>query len=234
MRAADPGSLALQWPDKGAAPPMYIPKLHQETDLQVLHSLIRAHPLGSWATVGDDEIIMNHVPFVLDSSRGALGTLCCHVAKANSVWQKFSRTVPAVIAFQGAETYISPSWYPSKQAHGKVVPTWNYVVVHAHAMPRVIEDRVRVLEHLTQLTAANETGQTVPWQLADAPADFIEHMSRQIVALEMPISRIFGKWKINQNRSASDRAGVVAALQRQGDARSLAMAALVAQAGGAE
>ena len=209
---------------------MYIPKLHQETDLHVLHGLMRAHPLGSWATVGDGEIIMNHLPFILDGSRGELGTLRCHVARANSVWQRFSRTIASVIAFHGAEAYISPSWYPSKQAHGKVVPTWNYVVVHAHALPLVIEDRAQVLAHLTALTATHEAGQPEPWQPADAPADFIEQMSRQIVLIEMPIAAIFGKWKLSQNRSLPDRQGVSAALQRQGTARAGAMAALVAQA----
>ncbi len=208
---------------------MYIPKLHEETDLQVLHGLIRAHPLGSWATVGDGGIIMNHLPFFLDGSRGALGTLRCHVARANSVWQEFSRTIASVIAFHGAQTYISPSWYPSKQLHGKVVPTWNYVVVHAHAMPHIIEDRAQVIAHLTELTAAHEAQQPEPWQVSDAPADFIEPMSRQIVVIEMPIAQILGKWKVSLNRSAADRDGVVSALQRQGDPRALEMAALVAQ-----
>ncbi len=209
---------------------MYIPKLHEETDLQVLHSLVRAHPLGSWATLGDDEIIMNHVPFVLDTSAGALGTLRCHVAKANDVWQKFSRTLPSVIAFHGPQIYISPSWYPSKQAHGKVLPTWNYVVVHAHAIPQLVADHARVIEHLTQLTAAQEAGRALPWQVSDAPADFIEQMSRQIVAIQMPISKILGKWKVSQNRSRPDQDGVVGALRGQGDARSADMAALVAHA----
>jgi transcriptional regulator len=213
---------------------MYLPKLHQETDLRVLHGLMRAHPLGSWATLGEGELIMNHVPFVLDPARGALGTLRCHVARANRVWQQFSRTLPSLIAFQGAQTYVTPSWYPSKQAHGKVVPTWNYVVVHAHGMPVVIEAHEQVIEHLTQLTATQEAAQPHPWQVSDAPADFIEQMSRQIVAIEIPIARIFGKWKVSQNRSPADRQGVVAGLQRQGDPRALEMAALVAQGGDAD
>ncbi|HEV2704118.1 MAG TPA: FMN-binding negative transcriptional regulator [Steroidobacteraceae bacterium] len=206
---------------------MYIPTLHEVTDLSALHGLMRAHPLGSWATVGDGEIIMNHVPFVLDPSQGAYGTLRCHVARANSVWQKFSRNIPSVIAFHGPQTYVSPSWYPSRQSHGKVVPTWNYVVVHAHAIPRVMEERAQVLEHLTQLTIAQEAGQPVPWRISDAPADFIEQMTGNIVALEMPIVQIFGKWKVSQNRSAEDRDGVVAGLQRQGDALSSDMAGLI-------
>jgi transcriptional regulator len=206
---------------------MYIPKLHEETDLRVLHELMRAHPLGSWATVGDGEIIMNHVPFVLDASQGEYGMLRCHVARANPVWQTFSRTIESVIAFHGPESYVSPSWYPSKQAHGKVVPTWNYVVVHAHVIPRVIEDRAQVLEHLTRLTASQEAAQTAPWKVSDAPAEFIDQMAKQIVALEMPIVRLVGKWKVSQNRSPADREGVVAALERQGDARSSDMAGLV-------
>jgi transcriptional regulator len=206
---------------------MYIPKLHEETDLRVLHELMRAHPLGSWATVGDGEIIMNHVPFVLDASQGEYGMLRCHVARANPVWQTFSRTIESVIAFHGPESYVSPSWYPSKQAHGKVVPTWNYVVVHAHVIPRVIEDRAQVLEHLTRLTASQEAAQAAPWKVSDAPAEFIDQMAKQIVALEMPIVRLVGKWKVSQNRSPADREGVVAALERQGDARSSDMAGLV-------
>ena len=209
---------------------MYLPRLHEETDLRVLHELIRAQPLGSWATLGAGEIIMNHVPFALDPAAGAFGTLRCHVARANEVWQQFSRTVPSVIAFHGPQTYISPSWYPSKQAHGAVVPTWNYVVVHAHAIPRLIEDPAQLIEHLSHLTASQEASRPVPWKLSDAPPDFIEQMSRRIVALEMPIARIVGKWKVSQNRSAPDRQGVVEALQAQGDASAL-MAQLVSRAG---
>jgi transcriptional regulator len=211
---------------------MYIPKLHEETDLRILHELIRAHPLGSWATVDEGGIIMNHLPFVLDGAAGALGTLRCHVARANKVWQQFSRSTESLIAFHGVEAYISPSWYPSKALHGKVVPTWNYVVVHVHAMPRIIEDRAQVLAHLTELTATQEARQPEPWQVSDAPADFIEQMSRQIVAIEMPIAKILGKWKVSLNRSPADREGVVSGLRRRGDTGSLEMAALVAQAGG--
>src|SRR5690606_8884649 len=113
----------------------------EETDISVLHCLIRAHPLGAWATHGGDELVVNHIPFIVDPSRGKYGTLMSHVARANRVWQSFSRTIPSVVIFQGAETYITPSWYPSKHAHGKAVPTWNYIVVHAHGLPVVMEDK---------------------------------------------------------------------------------------------
>jgi transcriptional regulator len=209
---------------------MYLPKLHEERDPGVLRALIRAHPLGTWATQGDGGIIMNHAPFILDAARGPYGTLMCHVSRANTVWKSFSRTVDSVIAFHGAEAYISPSWYASKALHGKVVPTWNYAVVHAHGIPEVLADESRLLEHLAQLTDAHEAGRVAPWHVGDAPADFIRHMSQQIVGIEIPISRIVGKWKVSQNRSPEDRRGVVAGLNGNGDARSGEMADLVDQA----
>jgi transcriptional regulator len=209
---------------------MYIPKLHEQPDLHALHALVRSHPLGTWATQGDGELIVNHVPFVLDQSRGPYGLLRCHVARANSVWQLFSRTVPSVVVFHGPNAYVSPSWYPSKQAHGRVVPTWNYTVVHAHGIPAIVEAPAQLIGHLTELTASQENSQAVPWRLGDAPAEFIEQMSRQIVAIEIPILRIFGKWKVSQNRSATDRLGVVAALRKNADAQLEEMAGLVEQA----
>jgi transcriptional regulator len=209
---------------------MYIPQLHEETDLTVLHAWMRLHPLGTWATQGEGELIVNHVPFLLDATRGPYGTLLCHVARANSVWQSFSKTVPSVIVFQGPDTYISPSWYPSKQLHGKVVPTWNYAVVHAHGIPVLMQTQAQLMQQITQLTATHESNQAIPWQVADAPADFVEQMSRQIVGIEIPITRIFGKWKVSQNRSAADRSGVVAGLKASAVPESVQMADLVDRA----
>jgi transcriptional regulator len=206
---------------------MYVPKQHEETDTSVLHSLIHAHPLGTWATQGDGELIVNHVPFLLDSSRGEYGTLKGHVARANGVWQSFSKTVPSVVVFQGAECYITPSWYPSKHAHGKAVPTWNYVVVHAHGLPVVIEDKAWLLEHLNELTDAHETDQALPWKVSDAPAEFTDRLIELIVGIEIPIAKLVGKWKVNQNRSDSDKLGVVAGLLAKGNPQSREMANLV-------
>ncbi len=208
---------------------MYLPPLHEERDLAVLHALMRAHPLGTWATQGEDGILMNHVPFILDAARGPFGTLMCHVSRANPVWRSFSGTVESVVAFQGAEAYISPSWYASKALHGKVVPTWNYAVVQARGIPALV-DESGLLEHLTRLTGEHEGRRPTPWQVTEAPAEFIRHMSQQIVGLEIPISRIVGKWKVSQNRSPQDRRGVVAGLQQNADARSGEMAELVEQA----
>ncbi len=209
---------------------MYIPKLHEESDLNVLHALMRSYPLGTWATQGEGELIVNHIPFFLDASRGPYGLLRCHVARADNVWELFSKTVPSVIVFHGPDAYVSPSWYPSKQAHGKVVPTWNYAVVHAHGIPAVIEDGMQLMEHLTELTLHQESSQAAPWQVSDAPAEFIEQMSRHIVGIEVPISRIFGKWKVSQNRSSADRLGAAAGLRGRSDSKARKVADLVKEA----
>ena len=209
---------------------MYIPKQHEESNVAVLHALIRSHPLGTWATQGDGELIVNHVPFLVDPSRGQYGALVGHVSRANTVWQLFSKTVPSVVVFQGADAYITPSWYPSKHAHGKAVPTWNYAVVHAHGIPHVIEDKAWLLEHLNQLTDTHEAGQALPWKVSDAPNDFTDHMIERIVGIEIPISRLLGKWKVSQNRPKPDRLGVVAGLLARNDPQSNEMADLVNQA----
>ncbi len=208
---------------------MYVPKFHEETQLPVLHALIAAHPLGAWVTAGDGELQANHIPFLLDPSRGEHGTLMAHVARANPVWQTFSATVPSVVMFQGPETYITPSWYPSKHAHGKAVPTWNYAVVHAHGLPRAIEDGAWLLEHLTQLTDTHEADQALPWKVSDAPADFTEQLLKVIVGIEIPITRLTGKWKVSQNRPEADKLGVVAGLLGRNEASARDMARLVNQ-----
>jgi transcriptional regulator len=208
---------------------MYVPKFHEQSDLGALHALMRSHPLATWVTPGDGELIVNHLPFHVDESHGPYGLLRCHVARANSVWQLYSKTVPSIVVFNGPNTYVSPSWYPSRQAHGRVLPTWNYTVVHAHGIPTVVEEPARLIEHLTALTASQESTQAVPWRLTDAPAEFIEQMARNVVGIEIPISRIFGKWKVSQNRSATDREGVVAALRGKNDEESAAIADLVEQ-----
>lgn len=208
---------------------MYTPKHHEESDLAVLHALIRAHPLGTWVTLDGGELLANHIPFLLDASRGEHGTLVGHVARANGVWQSFSTAVHSVVVFQGAESYITPSWYPSKHAHGKAVPTWNYAVVHAHGLPRAIDDRDWLLRHLNQLTDTHEAVQALPWKVADAPQDFTDRLMQTIVGIEIPIAKLVGKWKVSQNRPEPDKLGVVAGLLARDDAQSRAMADLVGQ-----
>ena len=207
----------------------YLPKSFEETDPGTLHALVRAHPLATWVLPQAGEMQVNHIPLLLDAERGEHGTLIGHVARANPVWQALAEA-PSVAIFQGPQAYVSPSWYPSKHAHGKMVPTWNYAVVHAHGVARSFDDRVRLLALVTQLTAQHEATQAVPWQVSDAPADYIDSMLAAIVGIEIPVQRWIGKFKTSQNRGQADRLGVAAGLQQRGTQEAEAMAALVRKA----
>ena len=206
---------------------MYVPKHFEERDLSVLHALIRSHPLGAWVTQTDGKLVVNHIPFLVDSKRGEQGTLVGHVARANPIWKLFSKDMDSVVVFQGPQTYITPSWYPSKHAHGKAVPTWNYVVVHAHGLPRAIEDGDWLIRHVRELSDLHESEQAVPWSVSDAPRDYIDTMVKAIVGIEIPIATLAGKWKVSQNRPLADRLGTIAGLYGRGDATSKEMAVLV-------
>jgi transcriptional regulator len=205
---------------------MYQPAHFNIQDPATLLGLIEQSPFGTWATALDGVLEMNHLPFLLDRERGPHGTLVGHVARANPVWKNAGASI---VAFQGPQAYITPSWYPSKQEHGKAVPTWNYAVVQAHGQPRAIEDKAQLLQIVTRLTLAHEARQAAPWRVSDAPADFIDAMLSAIVGIEIPIERLVGKWKVSQNRSAADRQGVVAGLNDLGEPGAGAMAALVQQ-----
>jgi transcriptional regulator len=211
--------------------PMYLPKHFEETRIGVLHHLIRAHPLGTLVTLGPDGPEANHLPFEVDPEPAPFGTLRAHVARANPLWREISRDGRALAIFQGAQAYISPSWYPSKREGGKVVPTWNYAVVHAYGTLRAIEDRAWLRAFVERLTERHEKGRREPWKLADAPADFIEQMLGAIVGIELTVTRLTGKWKTSQNRPAADRAGVVEGLLAEGGEAAAAMAELVRRVG---
>ncbi len=208
---------------------MYIPPHFNETDPSVLHNLIRSYPFAAWVTQVESELTVNHLPFLLKvgQDQNDCGRLVGHVARANPVWTACSSGVNSVVVFQGAQSYISPSWYPSKQDGGKAVPTWNYAVVHAHGQPRVIDDRDWLLQHVSQLSELHERQRNLPWRITDAPTDYIEHMLRAIIGIEIPITRLEGKWKVSQNRSEQDRLGVVAGLREYDDPAARDMAELV-------
>ena len=207
----------------------YIPKHFEERDIGVLHALIQSHPLGAWVVHADGELVVNHVPCLLDPTRGDSGTLACHVARANPVWKSLRDDAPCVVIFQGPEAYITPSWYPSKQAHGKAVPTWNFAVVHAHGVARAIEDQDWLRNHVTELTDRNEAGSAAPWSVSDAPPDYVDSLLKAIVGIEIPITALVGKWKTSQNRPLADKLGIIAGLHQRGDDGSKAMADLVAR-----
>jgi len=206
---------------------MYEPPLHREDDLARQHALIQARRLGLLISHGPQGLIANAVPFLLDRAASKLGTLKAHVARANPQWRDLQASPEALVVFQGADHYVSPSWYQSKQETRKGVPTWNYVMVQARGAARVIEDDEWLQRQIAALTARQEASRDAPWAVGDAPPDFIALQRKAIVGIEIEITDIRGKWKTSQNRSAADRAGVVQGLEAIGDEAAEAMARLV-------
>lgn len=211
---------------------MYIPSQFAETRIDVLHGLIAAHPLGTLVTLTPDGLDANHTPFEIDPHPAPNGTLRGHFARANPVWRDARRDHEALVIFQGPDRYISPSWYETRRESGQVVPTWNYAVVHAHGPLRVIEDKTWLRVFVGHLTDRYEAGRGEPWKVEDAPADFIDKLLDAIVGVEIPITRLAGKWKVSQNRPAADRDGVVNGLNAEGGASAEMMADLVRRFGG--
>ena len=193
---------------------MYLPPVFREDSIEVLHAMMREHPLATLVTLDADGIVANHIPLLVDAEPLPYGTLLGHVARANPVWRDFSTEVPALAIFSGPEHYISPSWYPAKQEHGRVVPTWNYAAVHAYGRLEVHEDPEWLRNLVTRLTATHEAQFEQPWAVAGAPSDYVDGLLTAIVGIEMRIERIEGKWKMGQNRSPADRRGAVAGLMQ--------------------
>ena len=203
---------------------MYVPKIFQEDRVEVLHDLIRTYPFGTLVTMNEEGLQANHVPFHVESAPEPFGTLYAHVARANPVWRDFSRNNEALVIFQGPQTYISPSSYLTKKETGMVVPTWNYAVVHAHGRLNAIEDVLWLRAFLEELTKTHERGRSEPWNISDAPAEYIEKQLNAIVGLKLTITQLVGKWKLSQNRPERDRAGVIQTMLDEGTESSLAMA----------
>lgn len=203
---------------------MYLPKHFAETDLAILHDLMRANPLATIVSHGPDGLSANHIPLLL-ADAAPRGMLQGHIARANPLWKAGNVTGEVLVIFQGDESYISPSGYATKAEHGKVVPTWNYTAVHAYGELRVIDDPDWILAQISALTASNEAALPQPWAVTDAPADYIEKMLGAIVGIEITISRLLGKWKVSQNQPPANQASLIAALERAGDP----MAGLISQ-----
>jgi transcriptional regulator len=203
---------------------MYMPSHFEEKRPELLHQLMREHPLGTLVTLGADGLNANHLPFEFDPHSAPPGILRAHVARSNPVWRDFSRDLDALVVFQGAQAYISPSWYPGKEQHGKVVPTYNYMVVHAYGPMQIIDDREWLRSLVERLTARHEAGRPAPWKVDDAPRDYIDKMLDAIVGIEIPISRLAGKWKVSQNQPAANREGVAKGLRDSADGHAIAMA----------
>ena len=202
---------------------MYLPSAFREDSPEVQHEFIRAHPLGVLTTSGDGGLMANHIP-CLFYPEGPHGVLRLHVARANPQLADLAAGRECLVVFHGPQAYVTPSWYPTKAETHKVVPTWNYAVVHAHGTLQAHDDADWLLAFVTELTQRHESGRARPWAVADAPADYVQQMLRAIVGIEIAVARLDGKWKASQNRSAADRAGVAAGLAQE---RLAALAALV-------
>jgi len=206
---------------------MYCQPHFKQTSRDTLHELIRSHPLGMLIVTSPSGVTADLLPFVLYADEGGHGVLRAHAPRANPVCGALLEGAECLVVFQGPDAYVSPSWYASKAETHKVVPTWNFTMVQARGNARLVDDGHWLRRQLDDLTDAHEARMPQPWQVADAPADFVAAISRAIVGIEIPIRALDGKWKTSQNRSAADRAGVAAGLREQGDH---AMATLVSAA----
>jgi transcriptional regulator len=195
---------------------VYLPSHFAEPRVEVLHEALRGAGLATLVTTGEGGLDATHLPLLLEPEPGPLGRLVGHVARANPQWRATPAGGAALAILLGPDAYVTPSWYPSKREAGMVVPTWNYLAVHAHGVVRFFEDRARLLDVVTRLTERHEAGRAHPWAVADAPPDYVEAMLGGIVGVELTVTRLEGKWKASQNRSEADRRGVEEGLRADG------------------
>ena len=207
---------------------MYLPSHFNETRTEVMHALMRAHPLSTLVTQCESGLVANHVPVQTLDTPKPLGCIRGHVARANPMWREYRADSQALAIFQGPQVYISPSLYPSKAKTGEVVPTWNYVVVHASGTLKFIQDPDWLRGFVAGLTATHEAPRSMPWKIDDAPAPYIDKMLSLIVGFEFSIVALSGKWKVSQNRPQADRTGVIGNLRNADDADSRRIAEMLA------
>lgn len=196
---------------------MYLPAHFDEPRLDALHALIRQHPLGALVTQGAHGLDANHLPFDLSAQPGEPGVLRAHVARANPLWREVRDGDEVLVIFRAGDAYISPNWYPSKQEQHRQVPTWNYMVVHAHGRIRVRDDERFVRAVVGRLTKTHEAAQPAPWKMADSPREFIDTLVQAIVGIEIEITRLAGKVKLSQNRELRDLQGAAEGLKAGGN-----------------
>jgi transcriptional regulator len=207
---------------------MYLPTYFKESRADVLHTLMRSHPLATLVTSSDSGLTANHIPVQTQSEPAPYGMLRGHIARANPLWKEYRADSEALAIFQGPHVYISPSFYPSKRETGEVVPTWDYAVVHAHGTLRFIQDAAWLKTLVVGLTNTHEASRQVPWKVDDAPPPYIEKMLSLIVGFEFSIVRLMGKWKLSQNHPAANRQGVVQGLRASAAENSREIADMVA------
>jgi transcriptional regulator len=202
---------------------MYLPRHFQETDTAVMYDFIRQHRLATLVTTDSEGLCANHIPMLIEIEDDGRAVLRGHVARANPLWKDLGAGADALAVFQDPGLYVTPSWYASKAETGKVVPTWNYMAVHAYGRARAVDDAAWLREFLTRLTEANEARRDMPWQLSDAPEDYVAAQLKAIVGIELELVRLVGKWKVSQNRLPKDIDGVVAGLTELDDPASKRM-----------
>jgi transcriptional regulator len=211
---------------------MYQPPHFREDRLEVQHALIQAHPLGLLITGGSDGPTANLLPFHLEAARAEKGVLQVHMAKANNQWRDIAAGAPVLVVFQGADSYITPSWYATKQETGKVVPTWNYAIVQVRGKAAIVDDPAWLRTQISALTGEHEGPRAAPWSVGDAPDAYIASQIKGIIGVEIEITAIDGKWKVSQNRPVQDIAQVAAGLGNAGETHANAdMAELVRRYG---
>lgn len=210
---------------------MFQPPLFREERMDVMHELMRSHPFATLVTTLNGKISVDHLPLVLHDTLSPNGTIRGHISKANPLWRSGGEEREAVAIFQGPQAYVTPNWYPSKKEHGKAVPTWNYAVVHARGKLLFSTDSTWLTDHLNELTARQESHRHEPWQVSDAPSDYVTRQLKGIVGIELVIESLDGQWKVSQNKDQSDRAGVRQGLSLEGNPDADAMAELIERRG---
>ena len=208
---------------------MYVPRAFAVDDVPILHQQMLATPLPVLVTHASQGLTASHVPLLLNPDEGPYGTLYGHLARANPHCKALAEGVENLVIFAGEQAYISPSFYPSKAEHGKAVPTWNYLAVHAYGTAEVFDDAERLLALVSRLSNKHEADRSDPWSVSDAPADYIDSMLKAIVGFRLPITRLDGKRKLSQNRDAADQAGVRKGLLANSNPQDHALAHLMAK-----
>lgn len=192
-----------------------------------MHDLMSACPLATLITTTENGLTADHIPLILSENPLPFGTLQGHVARANPIWRESLSSVETLVVFQGSDAYITPSWYATKKETGKVVPTWNYAVVHAHGTLRVVDDAEWLRAQIEKLTTYHESQYDEQWKLTDAPKEYIEKLISAVVGIEIVITKLQGKWKVSQNQPPQNKKGVVIGLQVRNKGEDLSMAELI-------
>lgn len=203
---------------------MFQPPIFRENRVDQIHNLMRSSPFASLSTYQSGRLETDHIPMMIHEDLSEKGILRGHIARGNPICRLEENSHQALVVFQGPQTYISPGWYPSKEEHGKAVPTWNYVVAHARGQLKLVKDNDWLLEHLASLSHQHEAQREKPWTLSDAPDEFITRQLKGIVGLEIEIEELDAVWKASQNKDARDKAGIVTGLRGEGTANAEAFA----------